>query len=261
MNIRPRTLRNPRLWVGWMVLVSGCTAQPPSVATAYNEAPTHAADQQYANLGHQYLLRGSFDLAEVRLQHAIHLNPNLPAAHHDLAVAYGELGNLEAADKEYRIALELLPTDPTVLYHYATLLYNQGRYSEAETRLQAVLATPSAEECAPAYEALGRIALKNQEDSKAEGYFKKTLESAPNSPHSLLALAKINLHKNLLPLAQNYLQRYQSIAHDTPEGLWVGVLLARAQGDDTALAAQSQRLRVKFPDSEEARQLYAERHH
>ncbi|CAK0762465.1 type IV pilus assembly protein PilF [Gammaproteobacteria bacterium] len=244
---------------GLLVLLTGCAGRTPAVADVYDAAPRNAAEA-YANLGRQYLLRDSLDLAEARLQHAITLNPDLPAAHHDLAVVYTKWGNIEAADKEYLLALKLVPNDPTTLYNYATLLYNQGHYPEAEAQLQIVVANPKADNRAQAYEALGLIALKANNSTKAESYFGQALGIAPYQPRTLLELAQLSLNAGHLPLARTYFQRYQEIAHDTPEGLWLGVLLERAQGDEKMVADYSQRLRVKFPDSLQARQLYAERH-
>lgn len=244
---------------GIFFFITGCTTTPETtVATVYNEKPQNAAEN-YAYLGRQYLFQNSLDLAEARLQHAIQLDPELPAAHHDLAVVYTKMGNFDAADEQYRIALKLAPLDYTIIYNYATLLYNQGRYSEAETQLLALVANPNAENRAQAYEALGLIALKKDATEQAEGYFGQALGIAAELPRTLLELARLSMNAGRLPLANSYLQRYQEIVRDTPEGLWIGILLGRAQGNSEMVADYSQRLRVKFPDSPQARQLYAER--
>lgn len=244
--------------VGFLVLLTGCANHPSSVANVYdNEIPRNAAGS-YAYLGRQYLLRDTLDLAEARLLYAIHLNPDFPAAHHDLAVVYTKMGKFDAADEEYRIALKLVPTDEAILYNYATLLYNQGRYVDAELQLQALIANPKAENRAQAYEALGLIALKTNDSIKAEGYFGQALSIASGLPRTLLELTQISINADRLSLARNYLQRYQEIAHDTPEGLWLGILLGRAQGDEQMVRDYGQRLRVKFPDSPQARQFYTE---
>ncbi|CAK0751095.1 type IV pilus assembly protein PilF [Gammaproteobacteria bacterium] len=260
MTTRHKLCGHILMAAGLPVLLTSCANQPSSVANAYGEEiPRNAADA-YAYLGRQYLFRDTFDLAEARLQHAIQLNPNLPAAHHDLAVVYTKIGKLDAADEEYRLALKLAPTDITILYNYATLLYNQGRYAEAESPLQTLVANPEADNRAQAYEALGLIALKANDPDKAEKNFEQALSIAPGLPRTLLELTQLSLNAGRLPLAQNYLQRYQEIARDTPEGLWLGVLLARAQKDDQQLSDYSRRLRIKFPDSSQAQQLHAERH-
>ncbi len=249
------------LMVVWLLgSVAGCS-NAPSIADAYNDMPHGNAAVAYAHLGREYLLRGSFDFAEARLRHAIQLNPKLAAAHHDLAVVCTKLGNWGEADKEYRIALELTPNDPTAIYNYATLLYNQGHYPEAEVRLLAVVANPQADTHPQSYEALGWISLKKNDTAKAEGYFRQALDLSPNMPGALLDLAKIYLDSKRLDLAQSSFQHYQELVHDTPEGLWFGIQMARAQENGALATDYSQRLRLKFPDSEQARQLYAERHH
>ena len=257
---QPKTRRSVPVLIGLALWLAGC-AHPTSIADAYNATPRNAADA-YASLGHQYLLRGTFDLAEARLLHAIHLNPELPAAHHDLAIVYTALGRFDDADREYRVALNLTPTDPTALYNYATLLYNRGHYPEAATQLQILItANPQADNRAQAYEALGLIAVKNKDLTQAEIDFKQALNMTPTLSRSWLALATLYLDTKRVDLARDSFQHYQSITHDTPEGLWFGIRIARARGDDTLVADYSQRLRIKFPDSDQARQLYAERHH
>jgi len=253
-----RVCRCTLLGTGLFLLVTGCASPPTSIADAYESKPRSAAEA-YANLGRQYLLQNSIDLALARLQRAIHLDPDLPAAHHDLAVVYSKMGNLDAADSEYLLALKLIPADPTTLYNYATFLYNQGRYSDAETQLQMLISNSKADNRAQAYEALGLIALKTNDSAKAEGYFGQSLRIASNQPRALLELAQLTLNEGRLSQARNYLQRYQDLARDTAEGLWLGIFLERAQGDERKVADYSQRLRVKFPDSPQARQLYAER--
>lgn len=243
---------------GIFITLAGCTSTPTTVANIYDEKPRNAAEN-YAYLGRQYLFQNSLDLAEARLKHAISLDPELSAAHHDLAVVYTKMGNFDAADEQYRLALQFAPSDAIILYNYATLLYNQGRYPDAETQLLLLVANPAAENRAQAYEALGLIALKSNNSAKAEQYLGQALGIAAVLPRTLLELIKLALDSGRLPLAQSYLQRYQEIARDTPEGLWLGILLGRAQGDSAMVTDYSQRLRVKFPDSPQARQLYAER--
>lgn len=243
---------------GIFITLAGCSSTPTTVANIYDEKPRNAAEN-YAYLGRQYIFQNSLDLAEARLKHAISLDPELPAAHHDLAVVYTKMGNFDAADEQYHLALQFAPNDSIILYNYATLLYNQGRYPDAETQLLALVTNPAADNRAQAYEALGLIALKSDNSAKAESYFSQALGIAAELPRTLLELIKLALNAGRLPLAQSYLQRYQEIARDTPEGLWLGILLGRSQGDAAMVADYSQRLRVKFPDSPQARQLYAER--
>jgi len=256
---------NRELFIDGLILgvillnITGCATTPSgTVANVYDEKPSNAAEN-YAYLGRQYLFQNSLDLAEARLQHALKLDPELPAAHHDLAVVYTKMGRFDSADDQYRLALQFAPTDYTILYNYATLLYNQGRYDESEKQLLALIANPDAVNRAQAYEALGLIAIKNNQIEQAEVYFGQALGIAAELPRTLLELTKLSITAERLSLARSYLQRYQEIARDTPEGLWTGILLGRAQNDSAMVSDYSQRLRVKFPDSPQARQLYAER--
>ena len=238
--------------VGVLGLVTGCASHPAE--HSLNDPPRNAADA-YANLGRQYLLQGSLDLAEARLKHAIQLDPDLAVAHHDLAVVYNETGNLEAAETQYRLASQLAPADLITTYNYATLLYNRGQYAEAETKFQTVAATPGAENRAAACEALGLIDLRREDSAKAEGHFLEALGVTPNLPRALLELSRITLQTGRFPLAQNYLQRHLEITHDTPAGLLLGIQIGKALENSAMGSDYTRRLRLKFPNSPEAQQL------
>ena len=69
----------------------------------------------YHNLGHTYLLMGSLTEAKEHLEQAIYFNPYLWQSYRDLAVVYYEEKDIEAARTMLLKAVQLAPTDPTLL--------------------------------------------------------------------------------------------------------------------------------------------------
>lgn len=236
-----------------VVLITGCAGQTP-IGSEEDARPKNAAEA-YANLGRQYLLQGSLDLAEARLHKAIQLEPDFAKAHHDLAVVYGELRNTGAAEAEYQIALRLAPGDITASYNYATLLYNQGKYAEAAEKFQTVVVGPSSEQKAVAYEALGLIALRNGDPAQAEKRFEEALAITPTLPRALLESARVAFQSDRFLLAKNYLQRHLEATRGTPAGFLFGVHLGKALNDEKLVTYCQEQLRKKFPESPEVRQL------
>ena len=69
----------------------------------------------YHNLGHTYLLMGKLSEAKQHLEQAISLNPYLWQSYRDLTVVAYEEKDFEAAKVFLSKALQLAPTDPTLL--------------------------------------------------------------------------------------------------------------------------------------------------
>jgi TolB-like protein/Tfp pilus assembly protein PilF len=63
---------------------------------------------------------------------ALELDPDLPEAHEVLATTLKNYDwNWEAAEKEYKLTIDLNPNYATARYHYSFLLAEQGRFEEA----------------------------------------------------------------------------------------------------------------------------------
>jgi TolB-like protein/Tfp pilus assembly protein PilF len=63
---------------------------------------------------------------------ALELDPNLPEAHEVLATILKNYDwNWEAAEKEYKLTIELNPNYATARYHFSYLLGEQGRFDQA----------------------------------------------------------------------------------------------------------------------------------
>jgi len=69
----------------------------------------------YHNLGHTYLLMGKLPEAKLNLERAVGINPNIWQSYRDLAVIAYEDKDLKTAKEMLSKALQLAPTDPTLL--------------------------------------------------------------------------------------------------------------------------------------------------
>jgi TolB-like protein/Tfp pilus assembly protein PilF len=108
---------------------------------AIHEEPNYAA--AYAELARVYVILGEspYDVMLPReanrrgreaAQHALELDPSLADAHAGLGLAAFSFDwDLPAAEREYRLALELNPNDPTVHEWLGLLFMAQGKTKEA----------------------------------------------------------------------------------------------------------------------------------
>ncbi|HEY5718851.1 MAG TPA: type IV pilus biogenesis/stability protein PilW [Gammaproteobacteria bacterium] len=217
--------------------------------------PTPEAAQPNALLGIEFIKQGDNAQALYHLKRALVHDPQLVLAHNAIGVLYERLEEYELAEKHFRTAAQLAPSDSDALNNYGRLLCNRGRYAEAEQRFQQALQNPVYRTPQNTFTNLGLCALKAGDSGKAEHYFRQALGKAPRFPPALFELAKLNWAQGNGLQARAYLQRLAAVIPLTAEVLWLGVQVERALGDRDAEASYALQLRNTYPDSAEARQL------
>ena len=86
------------------------------------------------------LEQGRLPEAVAALQAAIESTPEVTAPYIDLAIAYRNLGNLEAAEEALLSAKLLSPGNPVILNELGILYRQTGRFAEARASYEAALA-------------------------------------------------------------------------------------------------------------------------
>jgi Flp pilus assembly protein TadD len=93
----------------------------------------------YAGLSEAYVLEAHYDFAPKRValdsartmaQRAVALDSTLPEARTALALSLGNVGQFAAAEREFRRAIDLGPSNPAPHYWYGMLLVALGRGAE-----------------------------------------------------------------------------------------------------------------------------------
>ncbi|MGQ9583782.1 MAG: tetratricopeptide repeat protein [Anaerolineae bacterium] len=146
----------------------------------------------YKGTTHFYL--NQFPQALAALQEAVRLNPDLYAAHHNLAIAYSVNCDLTSALRETDEALRLKPDSGDAYYFRGALLMLQSRWDEAATALlKAVELSPdnaaAHASLGQTYERLGRADKAAAEYQKAMSLTGETLKAKPDDPLSIVAHA------------------------------------------------------------------------
>jgi type IV pilus assembly protein PilF len=213
------------------------------------------AGQFNVQLGIAYLHQGNLPLAKEKLDKAMKESPRDPAVHSAMALLYDRLNKPQEADQEFRAALRLAPDNPDILNNYAIYLCRIGRTDEGvKYFLQAanngLYSTPAA-----AYTNAG-VCLRaaNRLDLAAQ-QFQKALSIRPNSAEAAFQLIDLQFTRRELTQARTQLESYLRAFEATPVLLYIGVRITREQGDRLAAERFSRRLRVDFPNSDQARAL------
>lgn len=233
-----------------VVLLGACTT------TDYlTPVDTKRAAELNAQLGLGYLNEGQYQRAKYKLDKAIKFDPDNPHAYHYMAELYRRLKEFDKAGENYKKALSLAPDDMNIQNNYGVYLCERGQYERAYKHFQNIISNPLYAARANAYENVGLCSLREGRLKKAEESFKAALQINPRMPKSLIQLAQMSYDEGMTDVSFQYFQRYVAIAQQTPESLWIGILLENDRGNKDTVASYKVLLKGKFPDSDEAKRL------
>ncbi len=136
------------------VALAGCNAtstpvaRKPSATIEIQETvgftiteEVEATDNDHADyaMAIQVLENGELDRGIAELERIVLQVPNATAAHIDLGIAYHRTGDLEAAEKHLRTALDVNPAHPVALNELGVILRETGRFAEARRHYEAAI--------------------------------------------------------------------------------------------------------------------------
>ncbi len=244
---------NKRLSALLLVLVLGaCATQEEHVA---DEARASRLVDARTQLAANYMQRNQLDVALEELDKALAVDPDNSQANNMMALLQIRLKNDDKAERHFNKALSAQSGNAEARNNYGVFLCERGRLDEAEKQFKAALANPLYKTPEIAYINAGSCLLKKNAPELAEKYFRNALQINPKSPVALYQMALTSFTaKQYLP-ARAFIQRYLEVGNDTPESLLLAVRIEHALGARDAQAQYSSRLRGKFPDSPEAKQL------
>lgn len=143
---------------------------------------------------------GNLNACRMLIKNTLHLNPNYIEAHRILLSIYQEIGNTDGVLKEATYLNKLSPDNPHYLMILAEKSLSDGNFAKGEQLFKRVLL--NSPRIAKAHKGLGDISFARQDYEKAEKYYKKAIDIAPNDLSALnqlaLTFAKKGLHQSAL---------------------------------------------------------------
>jgi tetratricopeptide (TPR) repeat protein len=134
----------------------------------------------------------------------VQLLPAYTEAHNNLALAYTQAGQIEAAAMELEQTLRLKPDLLEARVNLGALLIRQGNYPDALRHLRQ--ATQFNPEFPAAQLNLGLVLARNSEWAEAAVAYQKYVTLLPAQPDGHLKLADALLHLNQPQTARDHLQ-------------------------------------------------------
>ena len=259
----PRTLaRGMKATFQRIGIVLLCALQLACAGNTSKEAqavPPGGTVSQLANvntqLGLGYLRNGQLDLAFERLNTAVQADPNYAAAHNGLALVYDRLNEPEKAEEQFKLAIELNPSDSAAQTNYGAFLCQHGRIDEGEQYFLKAVKNPLYNKPALAYANAGLCKLRADDRSGAEVYFRAALRADPRFPVALLNMAQISFDQQAYLMARAYMQRYEEVSRHNARSLWLAIQIEEMLGDKDAVSSFAMLLRSDYPDSPETQML------
>ncbi len=221
--------------LGLVAILSAC-AGPASKSGLRSPAEINA------ELGLNYLQKGDYETALVKLQKSLAEDPRRAETHHYLAELYRRTGDREGARQAYERALRLAPSEAMIWRNYAVFLCEERDYRAAQRAFDRAIAGYRGLQRGAIPEQAGLCALRADDDELAERRFRAALEEDPRAANALYQLARLMLRKEDPLRARAFLERLMAIHVQDRTVLELAIEIESALGDDEAAADYRRRL-------------------
>ncbi|RZU98894.1 type IV pilus biogenesis/stability protein PilW [Spiribacter vilamensis] len=238
-----------------LLAVVGCTTRSSGPATPEQAALAAAANTDIASY---HLRNGALESALAKIRQALQQNPESVDAHLVAAELWSRLDDPDRAEGHYRQALSVDERTGAALNNYAAFLCRQDRVSAALEHWDEAASDPLYNRRAMALSNAARcITDRNppSADVTAEQYWRRALSLVPDYPLALGGMVEWSLAEGRVDAADEWYSRYTAAAEESAWGLWLGIRVARAGDHAERQGRLIERLRERFPASEQAARL------
>ncbi|MFQ5995483.1 MAG: type IV pilus biogenesis/stability protein PilW [Acidiferrobacterales bacterium] len=237
------------------IALVGCATSKSKEEKAALEARIHNVVILNTQLAAAYLQRGQPEIAMDNISKALTLAPDDPQANNVMALLQWRLKEYDKADEHFKRSLEHDPDNSETRNNYGAFLCEKGEVDASVEQFRLALKDPLYPTPAQANLNAGLCLMKKPAPLDAEVYLRQALRIEPKLPDALFQMARISYDTGRTLSARGFIQRFFEIADDTPQSLLLAVKIEDALGSKDAEASFALRLKGKFPDSPEAKEL------
>jgi type IV pilus assembly protein PilF len=235
-----------------LLLVGGCGLVP----NFSGDSMTNAEKAKlYMQMGMRYLDLNILDVAKEKLTLAARLDSGNADIRGALAAFYERIKDYPAAEDSYQAAVSKAPGNFNIKSNYGRFLCERGNYQQALAMLQDAVDQPMNNRQWFALSNLGHCYVLQNDLAHGEEYCRKALALQPEFAPALLEMQKISYQNRQYLSARAFLERYLSVAEQSPESLWYAFQTERALGDSATADGYSEQLLTSFPASKEAQEI------
>ena len=245
---------------GLLTMTAACSTTTDRYSGA-NASP-EAALKNYTRLGADYLRAGDTVSAKAPLQRALSIDSGYAPAYNVLALVFQTEKDNTLAEEYFKKALSADSSSAMIHNNYGAFLFSQERYTEACHELSRATEDPFYPQRAQAFENLGKCYRHINRDDVAEHAFRRALMISGQRPVAMVELAELLLDEGKPAQAVKLYEQFRAMVASkqidhSARSLWVGIRIARQQGDSARAATYALLLKNMFPNSSEYK-LYKE---
>ncbi len=213
-----------------------------------------ARARSHTDLGAIYFQQRKLEVALEEFTLAAKIDPSFGLAYNGLGLVHAALGQNDLAEKNFKKAIQIEPTNSESHNNYGGFLCGRNRIDESIVEFEAAVKNPLYSTPAMAYVNAGICSLRKPDVKNAEVYFQKALQVDPLFNVAAYQLAMIQFKRDDAVAAKQTLQNGM-LNRPTPEMLWLAIQIARKIGATDDEASYALELRRQYPDSEQAKLL------
>lgn len=244
-----------------LAALAGCTTTTTTrtgevISGMPKEAATPATVRERARarseLAGGYFRTGQFAVALEEARRAVQIDPTFPDSYGLLGLIYMEIDDRPAAEQNFQRALQLDGANPSLNNNYGWFLCQTGRERDALPYFQRALRDPLYGTPARANWNAGHCLMRVKDYAAAEPFLRRSLELDAASVTTKFELSRLYLATGQIDRASFYYGLLAKTTEASSATLWLGLKIARAQGDLRNESRLASELRTRFPRSQEA---------
>jgi type IV pilus assembly protein PilF len=258
-------MKRVRSWIAAMLAVvalGGCTTTVTTVGGV--EVPGGGAKAEpdprkraeiRTELASSYYRDGKLAIALEEAQRAAKMDSSYAPAYSLLGLIYMELGDRAEAESNFNRALGLEGDNANILNNYGWFLCQTGRERESIDYFQRAAANRLYATPGLAMRNAGVCLLRVKDADGAERALRRAFEFDPSDVLTKFELSRLYLRRDQVGRASFYYGLIDPASRASAPGLWLGLRIARANGDVRRERDLATQLRERFPESPEASAL------
>ena len=228
---------------------------PDRTAGRTNEADARTRARARADLAAGYYRSGQMAVALDEARRATQIDPSFGEAYGLLGLIYMDMNERREAEDNFQRALKLDPGSSDLANNYGWFLCQTGREQESIEHFERALRDPLYPTPARAAQNAGSCLMKVKDYPRAETYLRRSFELDASSPATKYQLSRTHLALGQVDRATFYYNLLARSIESSAQTLWLGLRIARANGDLRTESQLARELRDRFPRSPEAAAL------
>jgi type IV pilus assembly protein PilF len=223
--------------------------------TRAGEADARTRARARVDLAAGYYRNGQLAIALEEARRATAIDPTFSDAYGLLGLIYMEMGERREAEENFQRALRLGPASSELANNYGWFLCQAGRERESIEYFVRAIRDPLYPTPAKANLNAGTCLLRVKDYAGAEPYLRRSFELDASNPTTKYQLSRLYLAQGQTDRAAFYYGILTKSVESSAETLWLGLRIARANGDLRTETRLANELRERFPRSAETEAL------